>query len=334
MTKWIWPTAAALAFVAAGVAGYLALLGPLAGPADSKHLRLAINPWPGYELLYLAHVRELYAAEGLNVELIQFSTLDDARRSYERGQVDAIATTISDVMQVFHDSGEMPEVILVTDYSNGGDVIIARGAEIAGVAALKGKTVAVEHMFGRFVLDRALRKHRLSLRDVRLYEASVLDGSDLLARRKVDAIVTYAPHSFAAREIPGARTIFTTREAPKQVFDVVAARPDALERIPGLKQKITRVWARALAELRAHPGESIRIMARREGISDDEFRAALADVHLVSEAEQAEMMRADGHIQQAIRVLESFDGWEVSVSQAAAPAPKLLKSAPSLGKAE
>jgi hypothetical protein len=46
------------------------------------------------------------------------------------------------------------------------------------------------------------------------------------------------------------------------------------------------------------------------------------------------MMRADGHIQQAIRVLESFDGWEVSVSQAAASAPKILKSAPSLGKAE
>lgn len=308
----------AVTFVAVSVAAYLALLAPIAGSKADNRLRLAINPWPGYEVLYLGHVRDLYRQQGLDVDLVQFSTLDDARRSFERGQVDAIATTLVDVMQIYQGTGEQPVVVLVTDYSDGADVIIARGQGIVSPRNLKGKRVAVEQMFGRFVLQAALAGSGMSLDDVRLVEASVLEGADLLQEGAVDAVVTYAPQSVSAARVPGARTIFMSSATPRQILDVVAVRPGVLERIPDLHARLAGAWGQSLKVTRTYPGEAIRIMARREGLSDEEFRQALAGVHLVTEAEQAEMLRIGGPVEQGLKRLAAFEGW---ISPVARPEP-------------
>ncbi len=331
--RWILSTMMAVTFVALSVAAYLALLGPIAGDKVANRLRLAINPWPGYEVLYLAHIRDLYRQQGLEVDLVQFSTLDDARRSFERGQVDAVATTLVDVMQIYQGTGERPVVVLVTDYSDGADVIIARGEGIRSPRDLKGKRVAVEQMFGRFVLQVALEKSGLSLEDVRLVEASGLEGPDLLKAREVDAVVTYAPQSVSAARVPGARTIFTSSETPGKILDVVAVRPGVLDEIPDLRARLARAWGQSLQVMRDYPGEAIRIMARREGLSDDEFRQALKGVHLVPEAEQLEMLRIGGPVEQGLERLAGFKGWSSPVARPQPDASTFLAPVTELGTA-
>lgn len=333
-TRWIAPALAAVVVLFAGLAVYLALEQVRAGGETDNRLRLAINPWPGYELLYLADVRDLYAKEGLDVQLVQFSTLDDARRSFERGQVDAIATTLVDVVQIYHDTGEKPQIVLAADYSKGGDMIVARGKEISTVAALKGRTIAAEQMFGRFILSGALRRHGLTLDDVKVIESSVLDGQRLLESGKVDAIVTFPPHSIGALNVAGTRRIFDTREIPEQVFDVVAVRRSAVDRIPDLEHRIQRVWARALEQLESTPAEAIRIMARREGITDDEFRAALADIHLIPAERQPDMLGPGGPIERALAQLVAFRGWTGPVERPAPVASAFMAPPVPLGTVE
>lgn len=313
--RWILSTIVAMAVVVMSVAAYLALLGPVAGVREDDKVRLAINPFPGYEPLYLAHVREFFRLEGLNVDLVQFGSLDDARRSFERGQVDAIATTLVDVIQIYRSTGEQPKVVLVTDYSDGADVIVARGPGITSPRDLKGKRVVVEQMFGRYVLQSALRKHGLKLDDVNQIEASVLDGSGMLERGQADAIVTYAPQSIATEAVPGARRIYSSTESPAQILDVVAVRASVFERIPDLQERLVAVWGRALDELSQHPEESIRVMARRDGLSEQEFREALRAVHLVEEDRQAEMLQAGGPVQVALGHIAAFDGWTSPVTR-------------------
>lgn len=332
-TRWILSTIMAVTFVAVSVAAYLTLPGPIAGDKPDNRLRLAINPWPGYEILYLAHVRDLYREQGLEVDLVQFSTLDDARRSFERGQVDAIATTLVDVMQVYHGTGERPVIVLVTDYSDGADVIVGRGQGLMSPRDLRGKTVAVEQMFGRIILQAALGRNGMSLDDVRLVEASVLDGPALLQSGRVDAVVTYAPQSVAAARVPGAKVVFTSSETPRQILDVVAVRPGVLDRIPDLRTRLARAWGRSLEALRDYPGEAIRIMARREGLGDDEFRKALSGVHLVPEAEQEEMLRIGGPVEQALENLAGFKGWISPVVRPRPDASAFLSPVTEVGSA-
>lgn len=327
----IWPALALILVVSLMVLAPLALWAP--GKTDIKpRLRLAINPWPGYEFLYLASVRKLFEQEGLNVELIQFSTLDDARRSYERGQVDALATTLVDVVQIFHDTGEMPKVVLVVDYSDGGDAIVALQQRARDVKSLKGKTVAVEQMFGRFVLDRALQKHGLELDDVRIMETSVMGASRLLQRGSVDAIVTYAPYIVDALKVSGTKMIFSTKDAPEQVFDVVATRAEHLKRIPDLQSRLARVWKRALEELASDRDAALEIMARREGVSVPEFEQALADVKLIAAEQQAAMLARSGPVARSLERLAQFSGWTSARTVAAASPEDFLALPSSVGR--
>jgi NitT/TauT family transport system substrate-binding protein len=327
----IWPALALVSVLSLLVLAPLALWAP--GKTDIEpRLRLAINPWPGYEFLYLAGVRKFFEQEGLNVELIQFSTLDDARRSYERGQVDALATTLVDVVQIFHDTGEMPKIVLVVDYSDGGDAIVSLQHRARDAQSLKGKSVAVEQMFGRFILDRALHKQGLELDDVKIVETSVMGASRLLERGSVDAIVTYAPYIVDALKVSGTKQIFSTKDSPEQVFDVVVTRTENLRRIPNLQVKLKRVWKRAMDELESDGEAALEIMARRERVSVPEFKQALADVKLIPSEQQAAMLARSGPVARSLERLTQFTGWTSARAVAGASPEGFLVRPPSVGR--
>ena len=73
-------------------------LGVGCSPEKPTTLRVGINPWPGYEFLYLAQEKGFYRDAGLDVRLVEFSSLADTRRAYERGQINAIGTTVIEVL--------------------------------------------------------------------------------------------------------------------------------------------------------------------------------------------------------------------------------------------
>lgn len=60
--------------------------------SKSKRLRIGIDPWPGYEVLYLADRRDLYG--DLDVEIIEFTTLEDVRAAFEAVQIDVMCGTL------------------------------------------------------------------------------------------------------------------------------------------------------------------------------------------------------------------------------------------------
>lgn len=326
----VWPAFAAIATVALVLLGIFAVWEP-SGQEQKHRLRLAINLWPGYELLYVAYVKGVYEQEGLDLDLVQFSTLDDARRSFERGQVDAIATTLVDIVQTYRSHGEMSRILLAADYSDGGDVIVSMRDRVPDVRSLKGKRVGVEQMFGRVVLERALRLQGLTLRDVRLVETSVLGASRLLQRGEVDAIVTYVPYVIEALKVAGTKAIFTTKETPGQIFDVVATRSEVLRRIPDLQGRMTRVWSRSLDFFKTNPEEAFEIMARREGVTVPEFKAALSGVQLIPPEQQAAVLAPGGPLAEALEALLRLPDWTGAARNESVSAQEFLTPPSSVG---
>jgi len=131
-----WGLGAVALVLALIVASTFNLLG---GPRDDgKPARLAINPWPGYELLYLAEQKGFFKEEGLNVVLKQFSSLEDVRNAFENGTVDGICSTLVEMIQAKANKGKLAQVALVADFSSGADEIQAL-REVADVKALKGR---------------------------------------------------------------------------------------------------------------------------------------------------------------------------------------------------
>ncbi|MBI1854182.1 MAG: ABC transporter substrate-binding protein, partial [Planctomycetes bacterium] len=200
------------------------------GPEPAMPLRLGINSWPGYEVMYLAQEKGLFAAEGVNVRLVEYSSLGDTRRAFERGSVDGMLCTTVELLQARERSTRRPVAILMTDFSNGSDVILAREA-VSSVADLRGKRVGVEvAALGPFLLSRALERAGLELADVSLVPMDQTDMPRAITEGRVDAVVAYPPASTETLRGGAIRTLFTSAEIPAEVVDVVVLDAAILER--------------------------------------------------------------------------------------------------------
>ena len=259
----------------------------LSRPGETRPIRIAINPWPGYEFLYLAQQRGFLLDEGLNIELVPFENLEDVRLAYERGDVDGICSTVTEVLQAHENVGRRANIVLVPDTSNGADVIIARQG-IRSVRELRGRRVAVEpQSVNILVLYFALLKNDMKLSDVEILYMPSVEKTEAFASGTIDAVVSYPPDSLEIADTPGARTIFSSAETPGAIIDVIAIDAAALEAAPpDFVPALRRAWTRALDYAAASHQEAYALMAEREGISVADFEMALSGVQLLTVEEQ------------------------------------------------
>ena len=263
-------------------------------------LRIGINAWPGNEFLFLAQEKGFFAAEHVDVRLIEYSSLGDVRRAFDRGQLDGMTATLVELLQSREGTRRAPRAFMATNVSNGADLIVARG-EIASVAALAGKRVAAEpESLGMFMLARALAREGMPFSAVAVVATDQTDMAKNLDSGWVDAAVTYPPVLFEIMQIPGTRTIFSSADIPGEVVDVVALAGDVLERRRDDAAAIVRAWDRSLAYAAERPTEAQELMASRERISVEEFAQGLRGIRVLGSKEQRAFFEPGGPLATAI----------------------------------
>ena len=192
----------------------ICLLSSCARQNSSEAVRIAINPWPGYEFLYLADQKGFFEAEGLNVELLELASLADVKRVFEQERADGMASTAIEAVQVATSSTKDITIVLVPDYSNGGDIIVARDP-ITKLEELKGKKVGVEiGLLGTYILSRAMETAGLKADDVIEINVEQLSAEEAL-------MAAGAPRPIGFR----ASTFTLTRET-FWAFDVLVRREE------------------------------------------------------------------------------------------------------------
>jgi NitT/TauT family transport system substrate-binding protein len=269
--------------------------------AERPELRIAINPWLACEYLYLAREKGFFAEEGINVRLVEYSTLSDCRVAFETNQVDAMTGSLIEVLKARDNSKRLPRVTLVTDYSNGADVILGR-SDITSPAALKGKRVGLElGSLGVFMLARALERAGLKLSDVEMVSCAPDEMQAAIAGGIMDAVVTYPPTSVHLEAGGKMRRLFSSAEIPGEVVDVVAVDALRLQREPELQARLTRVMQRALDYVHAHPQEAYALMGQREGLFGAEFEKALEGVQMVDAPGQKAFLDPEGSLQRTLK---------------------------------
>jgi NitT/TauT family transport system substrate-binding protein len=262
---------------------------------------VAINPWPGFEYLYLAEQLKLFEAEGVQVQILQFGSAHDSSRAYELGQVDGYCTTPGGVLLSRERSARQPQIVHVTDYSSGGDLIIAK-APIQRLTELVGKRVGVEpDSLNSYVLARALRSVGLSIEHLTLVNLGQSAMLDALQNDVIDAAVSYPPFSVPMLKQPHYQEIFTTRAIPGEILDVIAFDAAVLANRKTEVQAMLRALEAAHEYARAHPEEANRLMAARENLTPEEFaQITRNDLHLLRAADQPFYLGAHGLLIQAL----------------------------------
>lgn len=264
-------------------------------------LRIGTNAWPGYEFLHLAAAKGFFEEAGVDVMLLEFSSLADCRRAYERGQLDGMACTVIEVLQARDQSRRSPQIVQVVDYSDGGDVILGSGAIQSG-KELRGKRIGVElASLGVYVMARGLEELGLDMESVEVVSTDQLSMEEALKNGEIDAAVTYPPTSIRLLREPGVQVLFSTKQVPGEVVDVIAMEKSVCDSRQGDVQAVIHSFNRAVKYARQHPDDAHAIMAKRQGITTQEFSEILSDgIVMVGADEQSEFFKPGGKLEQVV----------------------------------
>ncbi len=235
-------------------------------------LKIAYSDWPGWVAWQVGIEKDWFKEEGVEAEFVWFEYVP-SMEAFAAGQVDAVTMTNGDAL-VTGATGAPSKMIVINDFSNGNDMIVARPG-IESVKDLAGKKVGVELGFvGHLLLLQALEKNGMKESDVTLVNVPTHETAKALASGDVDAIVAWQPNSGQALQaVPGSKAIFTSRDVPGLIYDVLAVSPASLAARRDDWTKVAKVWYR-IVEFFKNPetrDEAIAIMATRVNLPAEEY---------------------------------------------------------------
>jgi len=263
-------------------------------------VRIGMNEWAGYELIFAAKVKGLYKKHGLNVEILEFSSLNDVKTAYERGQVDIMCSTLIELLKSYEDTGIRSKVLMPTDFSNGPDVII--GNKLSKLSDLKGKRIGVEKgTLGMYMLARALQISNLEMKDISIVPLDQTTMIEGIQNNTIDVAITYPPISInLLKRVEDAKVLFSSKEIPYEVIDVLVIKEDFLKKSPDVPKKIKKVWDEALGMLKTHKNEMVSIMAKREKITNEELIEIMDGLVFLPSSEQKKLYGSDKKMEKTI----------------------------------
>lgn len=254
--------------------------------APQAPLQIATNVWPGYEPLYLA--RSLGYFKDSTARFHEMTTSADVLKAFRNRVIDVAALTLDEALLLIQD-GIDARIVLVTDISNGADVIVAHPT-IKSIRDLKGKRVGVESLaLGAYMLSRALDKAGLAPGDVTIVPVPVQEHEKAYAAGKVDAVVTFEPAKTKLLAI-GGHCIFDSSQIPNEIIDVVVVRADILQAKAGQLNELEEGWFKALEYLQKNPADANLRMGKREGISAPEFAETLKGMTIPDKNENKRLL--------------------------------------------
>lgn len=259
----------------------LLILLPLAvlqgcSPSSEQPFRVGTTLWPGYEPLHLAASLNYFDHD--SISLIDSTSPHGSIQGLRNGDLDAIAITLDEVLLLL-DQGIDLKVVLVFDFSDGGDAIMAN-KDLKSVKELKGRRVGLESTaLGTYMLSRALNLNGLSLEDVEAVSMKVSSQPQAMSQGKVDAVVTFDPVRSQLLEA-GAHELFTSRNIPREIVDVLAVRSEYLEQNPQHVRNLIKGWYQALDYLAQQPRSAASIIGKRLQQTPEEVLAGMNGIQL------------------------------------------------------
>lgn len=256
--------------------------------ASGREYQIAWSVWTGYMPFKLMEAKGFLARraadKGLKVKLVEFPVYMDSVTAFAAGKLDGCALTAMEALQPAA-AGIDTVAIVVNDTSNGGDGVLVRG--IADLEGLRGKEVLLAELsVSHYLLVRGLESVGMKESDVKIKNTDGDEaGKAFAADPKVEAVATWNPHLFQATEAGKGKVIFSSKEIPGEIIDVLVVNNAALKDAPALGGVLTEAWydAMRMIEDPATHEEAIAVMAAAAHASVDEFKKMVGGTDLYTD---------------------------------------------------
>ncbi len=258
----------------------------LVGTANAEPLKIAYSDWPGWVAWQIGIDKGWFEEEGVEVEFFWMDYVA-SMDAYVAGNVDAVTMTNGDAL-VTGGTGKPSVGIIINDYSNGNDMIVAAPG-IETLADLKGKKIGLEEGFViHLLLLKGAELAGIDPSEFEIVNTPTNETPQVLASGAVDAIGAWQPNSGQAlKTVPGSKPVLTSADAPGIIYDLLSVDPESLETRRDDWMKVVKVWYRIVDFLKDEENidEALEILAARVAISPDEYEPFFEGTYILTLAE-------------------------------------------------
>lgn len=171
--------------------------------------------------------------------------------------IDACTMTNMEALDMPAASGVPTTSIIIGDYSNGNDALLARnGLQMKDLAGKK--LLLVEKTVSEYLFDRAMTINGLrdKIKQTRLINTSDSDiATAFIADASASAVVTWKPMVSQILKQKGITSLFDSSKIPGEILDLTVIRTEVLNRPDGagkrFAQALAGAWYETMAQMAA-----------------------------------------------------------------------------------
>ena len=266
-------------------------------------MRIGNTVWPGYEPLYLGQEKGIIDRK--YIHFVEYISTSQVLRAFKNKHIEAAALTLYDAL-LLREYGMNFSIVLVLDISYGGDVILTQNMH-KNLGSLKGKTIGLENTsMGIHLLSRALEKNGMTLKDVKMKTFEGYEHEKAFKNKEVDAVVTYEPMRSTLMKY-GANEVFTSKEMPNEIIDVLIVQNDYLKKHPKQVKNLINNWYKTLEYYKSNQEESNIFLSKRLKLNPKDVPSAFHGLILPTKQENLKLLNSkDSQIIKVSKTIEKL----------------------------
>jgi NitT/TauT family transport system substrate-binding protein len=305
-----------ISFMACGLALLLAFMAPHSAAAAPPTFTVGWSVYAGWNpYFYMAKsgILKRWADKyGVVIKVQRFdyaASLD----AFVGKNIDACTMTNMEALDMPAAAGVDSTVVIVGDYSNGNDAVLARNN--LTLAQLPGKPILlVQKTVSEYLLERAMVLNGL---DNQLPKLKLLNTSDsdivgaFLGDKNNQVAVTWKPLvSEIVDQDHGVKSLFDSSHIPEEILDLLVVRTDVLNRPDGSGVKFAKAiagaWYETVAQIAAANAQAISGSAAASGDSVPSYKEQLRTTFLYSSPSAAAQFAQSGDLKQKMELVRQF----------------------------
>jgi ABC-type nitrate/sulfonate/bicarbonate transport system substrate-binding protein len=165
------------------------------------------------------------------------------------------------------------------------------------VKQLKGKEIKCEQFsVSHYLVLRALEINGMKETDVTIVNTPGDEAGQLFLTGGADVVATWNPHLFLAEEQGKGTVIFSSKNIPEEIVDLVVFDKDVIDKKPAVALALTYAWYDAMEYFNslATKADAIAIMADAAGASVEDFKKMLGGIDLyVDPSDASDFLNSD-----------------------------------------
>ncbi len=266
-------------------------------------LRLAVLPGVACELLSLAAAQKIFEKHHIAIEIGRYPSLAEAQKAMHDEQLDGLCASLSELLLIETRAEAELKVILIPDYSNGADLVIARKDAGSGFVDLKGARIGlIPGSMGELLLLRAFAAHAVASDDFTILPLPAKELWGSIHNSAIQVAVVGPPLSMELVKNPELQVLFQSSQIAGEMLDTLSLTAPILRQHPALKDRILQVWTDVLQFKADHPEAALPLLATQTGIP-----AAKIEQNFIflDRQQQDEYLKREGRLLPLIEVLQN-----------------------------